>query len=91
MAHNLVTCAGFFLIDFRIDFKFRQSGHFGLSRLPVFGAARLQVVMPVAAVGFFFGALRDYALPLYFRLLSYESSTALVGGASAYRSDLWSR
>lgn len=68
-----------------------QSGHSDQSGQPVLGAARLLVVMPVAAVGFFFVALLDYALPLYFRLLSYESPIAFIGGASVYSGDLWSR
>lgn len=68
-----------------------QSGHSDQSGQPVLGAARLLVVMPVAAVGFFFVALLDYALPLYFRLLSYRSPIAFIGGASVYSGDLWSR
>ena len=48
-------------------------------------AARLSVVMPVAAIGFFIGALLDYALPLYFRFLSDGSAR---GGVIAGREDI---
>jgi len=57
---------------------------------PIPAAARLSVVMPVAAVGFFIGALLDYALPLYFRFLSDGSARVFVGGSSAYPVDVWS-
>ncbi|MSR58131.1 MAG: MFS transporter [Planctomycetaceae bacterium] len=51
------------------------------------GAARLPVVIPVAIISFFYSAVLDYALPLYF---SAQSAAASAGGMT-YPDDLWSQ
>ncbi len=50
---------------------------------PMPGSARLSIVVPVAIISFFYAAVLDYALPLYF--------SALSAADQAYPADLWSQ
>lgn len=54
---------------------------------PMPGAARLPVVVPVAMISFFYAAILDYALPLYFSALS----TAAEAQGGSYPADIWSQ
>src|SRR5262245_1603055 len=51
------------------------------------GAARLLVVVPVAIISFFYAAVLEYALPLYFGARSTEA--AAHGGS--FPADIWSQ
>jgi hypothetical protein len=51
------------------------------------GAARLPIVVPVAVISFFYAAVLDYALPLYFSALS----EAAAARGSSYPADIWSQ
>lgn len=54
---------------------------------PTPGAARLSVVVPVAIISFFYAAVLEYSLPLYF---SARSDTAAARGDS-FPADIWSQ
>ncbi|MDA1330602.1 MAG: MFS transporter [Chloroflexi bacterium] len=47
------------------------------------GSARLEIVLPVATISFFYSAVLEYALPLYFSALS-------AAAGNRYSADLWS-
>ena len=49
------------------------------------GTARLSVVVPIALVSFFYVAMLEYALPLYF-----EARTELALGGTPFPRDVWS-
>jgi MFS family permease len=51
------------------------------------GAARLPIVVPVAVISFFYAAILDYALPLYFSALS----TAAEARGGQFPADIWSQ
>ena len=51
------------------------------------GAARLPIVVPVAMISFFYAAVIEYALPLYFGAMSADA--AARGGS--YPADIWSQ
>ncbi|MEX0728421.1 MAG: MFS transporter [Planctomycetaceae bacterium] len=51
------------------------------------GEARLPVVLPVAIISFFYAAVLDYSLPLYFSALG----EAAASQGSTYPADIWSQ
>jgi len=53
---------------------------------PQAGTARLAIVVPTAAISFFYASVLEYSLPLYFGALSKQAEAA--GGT--YPADIWS-
>lgn len=51
------------------------------------GSARLSIVVPVAVISFFYAAVLDYILPLYFSALS----VAAAAQGRSYPADIWSQ